>query len=86
MSEPAIVVQELHESVGTSFCLGPLSCTWPPLLPCFRLPPIAPYGLGSTHPQRWRAMTERRFQRPRPAFPEVSDSALVCSDERDAIC
>jgi ABC-2 type transport system ATP-binding protein len=45
MSEPAIVVQELHKSVGTSFCLGPLSLSIPKGVVCAL---IGPNGAGKT--------------------------------------
>jgi ABC-2 type transport system ATP-binding protein len=45
MSEPAIVVQELYKSVGTSFCLGPLSLSIPKGVVCAL---IGPNGAGKT--------------------------------------
>lgn len=45
MSEPAIVVQELSKSVGTSFCLGPLSLSIPKGVVCAL---IGPNGAGKT--------------------------------------
>jgi ABC-2 type transport system ATP-binding protein len=45
MSEPAILVQELHKSVGTSFCLGPLSLSIPKGVVCAL---IGPNGAGKT--------------------------------------
>jgi ABC-2 type transport system ATP-binding protein len=45
MSEPAIVVEELHKSVGTSFCLGPLSLSIPKGVVCAL---IGPNGAGKT--------------------------------------
>jgi ABC-2 type transport system ATP-binding protein len=45
MSEPAIIVQELRKSVGTSFCLGPLSLSIPKGVVCAL---IGPNGAGKT--------------------------------------
>ena len=45
MSEPAIVVQDLYKSVGTSFCLGPLSLSIPKGVVCAL---IGPNGAGKT--------------------------------------
>jgi ABC-2 type transport system ATP-binding protein len=45
MSEPAIVVQELRKSVGSSFCLGPLSLSIPKGVVCAL---IGPNGAGKT--------------------------------------
>jgi ABC-2 type transport system ATP-binding protein len=45
MSEPAIVVQELYKSVGTSFRLGPLSLSIPKGVVCAL---IGPNGAGKT--------------------------------------
>ncbi|HEY2403894.1 MAG TPA: ABC transporter ATP-binding protein [Steroidobacteraceae bacterium] len=45
MSEPAIVVQELRKSVGSSFCLGPLSLSIPTGVVCAL---IGPNGAGKT--------------------------------------
>jgi len=45
MSEPAIVVQNLQKSIGTSFCLGPLSLSIPKGVVCAL---IGPNGAGKT--------------------------------------
>lgn len=45
MNEPAIVVQELRKSVGSSFCLGPLSLSIPTGVVCAL---IGPNGAGKT--------------------------------------